>query len=203
MAEDQSQDDYKINKEAIKKVDDLMKKDQDDESLKKWKESLLGNALNQDVSPKDDPRRVVIQSLTIIAEGRPDGDIVYKFDGTKEQLEKLKDQPFILKEGCSYKTRIAFKVQHELVTGLKYVNTVYRKGIRVDKEETMIGSYGPQKEPHTVDIPRKGFEEAPKGMMYRGTYKANVKFIDDDGQCHLQYDYAFAIKKDWKDESDD
>lgn len=50
MAEDQSQDDYKINKEAIKKVDDLMKKDQDDESLKKWKESLLGNALNQDVS---------------------------------------------------------------------------------------------------------------------------------------------------------
>jgi Rho GDP-dissociation inhibitor len=57
------------------------------------------------------------------------GDINYTFD-SKEQLEKLKDSPFVLKEACHYKIKLRFKVQHELVTGLKHVNTVYRKGIK-------------------------------------------------------------------------
>jgi len=188
---------YKVADNAIKKVDDIMKRDQEDESLNKWKEALLGKALSENISPKDDPRRVVISELTIICEGRPDGDIVYKFEN-KEQLAKMKDTPFVLKEGCRYKVQIRFRVQHELVTGLKYLNTAYRKGIKVGKEETMIGSYAPQAVPHVVTIPDKGqWDEAPKGLIARGKYKANCKFIDDDGVCHLEYDYYFSLKKDW------
>ncbi len=68
-------------------------------------------------------------------------------------------------------------MQHELVTGLKHVNTVYRKGLKVDKEETMIGSFGPQKDSHEVVIPRNGWDEAPKGMVARGKYRANAKVL--------------------------
>jgi len=66
----------------------------------------------------------------------------------------------------------------------------------------MIGSFAPQKEPHIITIPRNGWDEAPKGIVARGKYKANSKFVDDDGQVHLEYDYAFAIKKDWKSKKD-
>jgi len=173
-----------------------MSMDREDKSLNKWKEQLLGNSLSEDVSPKDDPRRVVIVEMVIVCQDRPDGDIVYKFE-SKEQIENLKDTPFILKEGCHYKSKLCFKVQHELVTGLMHINTVFRKGVRVGREETMIGSFSPQKDPYQVIIPRKVWEEAPKGILARGKYKANSKFVDDDGQVHLEYDYSFEIKKDW------
>jgi len=117
-------------------------------------------------------------------------------------LDKLKDSPFVLKEGCKYKFIVHFRVQHELVTGLKYVNTVYRKGVKLAKEETMIGSYGPQKDSQIVVIPRIGWDEAPKGIVARGKYKATVKFVDDDNQVHLEFEYTFAIKKDWKGKKD-
>lgn len=55
----------------------------------------------------------------------------------------------------------------------------------------MIGSFAPGS--HELDIPRKGWEEAPKGLLARGKYKANAKFVDDDGATHLEYDYAFGI----------
>jgi Rho GDP-dissociation inhibitor len=67
--------------------------------------------------------------MTILCKDRPGGDIHYDLT-TKDQLENLKKTPFVLKEGCEYKIRLQFKVQHELVTGLKHVNLVYRKGVR-------------------------------------------------------------------------
>ena len=39
----------------------------------------------------------------------------------------------------------------------------------------MIGSFGPQKDPHEVVIPRNGWDEAPKGLVARGKYKAQAK----------------------------
>jgi len=195
-------DTYKVSSQAVKKVDDLMNLDKNDDSLQKWKATLLGSALSADVAPKDDPRRVVITEMTIVCPGRPGGDITYTFDN-KDQIAKLKDNPFVLKEGCQYKIRLRFRVQHELCTGLKHVNTAYRKGVRVGKDETMIGSYGPQVQPHEVIIPRKDFDEAPKGLLARGKYTANSKFVDDDGKTHLEYEYSFAIKKEWASTSAD
>jgi hypothetical protein len=42
----------------------------------------------------------------------------------------------------------------------------------------MIGSFGPQKDPHIVEIPRKEWEEAPKGLLARGKYKATSKVMN-------------------------
>ena len=45
-------------------------------------------------------------------------------------ISKLKKTIFTIKEGVQYKIRIEFFVQHEIVTGLKYVQKTYRKGIQ-------------------------------------------------------------------------
>ena len=41
----EEQDNYKVSKKVA--IDDLLKMDQEDESMKKYKESLLGQAANQ------------------------------------------------------------------------------------------------------------------------------------------------------------
>jgi len=139
----------------------------------------------------DDPRRVVILKMRVICEGRPDGDIVYNLD-TQDDVDKMKNTPFTLKEGCNYKIEVTFKVQHEIVSGLKYVNRVYRKGVQVMREDEMLGSFGPQAKPHVVLFPRHGWEAAPSGMLARGSYSAKSAFLDDDKQKHLEYQYAFG-----------
>lgn len=135
--------------------------------------------------------------MTIVCKDRPEGDIVYRFDD-KHSIEKLQETPFTLKEGCLYKTKIKFRVQHELVTGLKWINSVSRMGAAVEEDKTMIGSFPPRQEVHVVEIPNKSWEEAPKGMLARGTYKGKVKFVDDDNKIHAEYTYKFHIKSDWK-----
>jgi len=40
-------------------------------------------------------------------------------------------------------------------------------------------------------------ETAPAGLMARGHYNATSKFIDDDNQTHLKFEWSFDIKKDW------
>lgn len=40
-------------------------------------------------------------------------------------------------------------------------------------------------------------EEAPSGMLYRGTYDALSKFMDDDHKEHLSFKWTFEIKKSW------
>jgi len=194
VVEEESGPDYKVGKKVA--IDELLQMDQEDESLKKYKEALLGQASKEVFSPKDDPRRVVIEQMKVTCENRPSGDIIYTLE-TPEALAKMKETPFILREGCNYKITVVFRVQHEIVSGLKYCNVVTRKGIKVAKQETMIGSFAPQKEPYTVVFPRNGWEEAPQGMLARGSYKAKSQFVDDDKQCHLEYEYCFEIKKDW------
>jgi Rho GDP-dissociation inhibitor len=158
---------------------------------------LLGAAASgKVVSPKDDPRRVVIVKMRVMFEDRPDGHIEYDLD-TKEKLDAMKDKPFVLMEGCKYKIEVTFRVQHDIVSGLKYTNAVYRKGVRVDKQATMLGSFGPQGDAHVVVFPRHGWDEAPSGMLARGDYKAKSSFSDDDGVEHLSYEYTFGIKKGW------
>jgi len=67
--------------------------------------------------------------------------------------------------------------------------------VSVDKASLMVGSYGPKAESHEYLTP---VEEAPKGMLARGSYKLKSKFIDDDKNCYLEWVWAFDIKKDWE-----
>ena len=41
-------------------------------------------------------------------------------------------------------------------------------------------------------------DEAPSGMVARGHYEAVSKFVDDDSQEHLKFEWSFDITKEWK-----
>ena len=40
-------------------------------------------------------------------------------------------------------------------------------------------------------------EEAPSGMLARGTYNVTTAFVDDDKVRHLEFLWNLEIKKDW------
>lgn len=178
---------YKPPKAAT--LEEMKNKDADDEALNKWKASLIKT--DPAAMPKDDPRRVVVLALALEVKGRP--DVVLELD-KPEKIESVKKSPITIKEGVEYNLKIKFRVQHEIVTGLKYLQAVKRAGITVDKSDEMIGSYGPQAEPYTKMFPT---EQAPSGMMTRGHYAVKSKFTDDDKNIHLAWDWSFDIKKDW------
>lgn len=50
----------------------------------------------------------------------------------------------------------------------------------------------------TLLIPLVAEDEAPSGMLARGHYEAASRFVDDDDQDHLKFDWSFDIAKDWK-----
>ncbi|KAI8376509.1 immunoglobulin E-set [Radiomyces spectabilis] len=171
-----------------KTLDEYQNLDAQDESLNKWKQSL---GLGQATGPQDDPRRVVVQYIALEVEGRP--DVIVDLS-TTAAIEEAKNTPFTIKEGIEYRMKVKFRVQHDVVSGLKYLQAVKRKGITVDKTEEMIGSYGP-----STDAYEKKFqlEEAPSGLLARGHYEAKSKFVDDDGYTHMAWTWSFDIKKDW------
>ncbi|XP_037093684.1 probable rho GDP-dissociation inhibitor [Pollicipes pollicipes] len=103
-------------------------------------------------------------------------------------------QTVTIKEGIQYRLRIEFHVQRDIVTGLRYTQKTYRKGIQVDKMNQMLGSYGPRQDVHTHLTP---MEDAPSGMLARGTYNVKSVFCDDDKNEYLKWEWSFEIKKEW------
>ncbi|KAF2248705.1 E set domain-containing protein [Trematosphaeria pertusa] len=175
-----------------KTIDEYQKLDQNDESLRKWKESL-GLGQGKDISDPNDPRKCIILSLGLEVEGRPDIIIDLKSPGA---VETLKDKPFTIKEGAQFRMKATFKVQHEILAGLKYLQKVSRMGIS-NKMQEMMGSYGPSTEEKPFYEKKFQSDTAPSGFAARGHYKAVSKFVDDDNQTHLQFEWSFDIKKDW------
>ncbi|OZJ04351.1 hypothetical protein BZG36_02360, partial [Bifiguratus adelaidae] len=156
---------YKVGEK--KTIEEYQNLDANDESLQKWKASL---GLNKAVG--GDSRRVIVQHIALEIQGRP--DVVVDLS-TPTALEKAKSTPFVIKEGTEYRMKVQFRIQNDVVSGLKYLQVVKRKGIRVDKTEEMIGSYGPSPNPY-----EKKFllEEAPTGMLARGHYEARTAPIN-------------------------
>ena len=138
-----------------------------------------------------DARKVIVLSLGLEVEGRP--DIVIDISN-KDAIKKVEETVFTIKEGVQYRLKVTFRIQHDVVSGLKYLHAVKRGPLRVDKMEEMVGSYGPNAEPYVKKFP---LEEAPSGMMARGTYVVKSRFIDDDNNVHLEWTWQFAIKKEW------
>ncbi|KAI9682998.1 MAG: hypothetical protein M1822_006191 [Bathelium mastoideum] len=167
-------------------------KDQNDESLRKWKESL-GLGTGEDISNASDPRKVIIKSLGLEVEGRADIIIDLTPPGA---VEGLKDKPFTIKEGAHFRMKATFQVQHQILSGLKYVQSVKRAGIG-SKMQEMIGSYSPNTKEKPIYEKKFEPETAPSGMLARGHYNAVSRFIDDDNVTHLDFKWSFDIKKDW------
>ena len=147
------------------------------------------------VPPKDDPRRVVISEFAVLFKERD--PVVLKLT-TDEDIQKAKKTPIHIKEGAEFKMRVTFRVQHMPVLGLRILNTVSKLGKQVASDEEMLGSYPPQNEFNSLELPKNDWNEAPTGMLARGEYKSNVKFYDDDKVTHLQFDYLIKIVKEWE-----
>ncbi|CAK8564439.1 unnamed protein product [Lathyrus sativus] len=164
-----------------------LEKDKDDESLRKWKEQLLGSIDMSSVGETLEPE-VKFLSLAIKSEGREDMILPVPETGNPNGLW------FTLKEGCRYRLMFTFQVNHNIVSGLKYTNTVWKTGLKVDSTKEMIGTFSPQAEPYTHEMPE---ETTPSGLFARGTYSARTKFVDDDKKSYLDINYTFDIRKDW------
>ncbi|XP_067939139.1 rho GDP-dissociation inhibitor 2-like [Watersipora subatra] len=176
---------------AEKSMDAMLQQDTEDESLQKYKAQLLGSAANAPtVFWPEDPRKVIVKSISLVVEGRADAILDLTGD-----LASLKEQSFSIKEGTSYRLKIHFCVQREIVTGLKLVLKTSRKGIKVDTTTHMVGSYGPKEEAHSYQTP---VDEAPSGMIMRGAYKMACCFTDDDKHKYLEWNLTLHIKKDWE-----
>ncbi|KAL2932262.1 Rho GDP-dissociation inhibitor 1 [Bienertia sinuspersici] len=166
---------------------DQLEKDKDDESLRKWKEQLLGsvdlNAIGETLEPE-----VKILNLAIKSPGRDDILLQIPENG------KVKGNWFTLKEGSRYSLQFAFRVNNNIVSGLKYTNTVWKTGVKVDSTKEMLGTFSPQAESYKHEMPE---ETTPSGIFARGSYSARTKFVDDDNKCYLEINYTFDIRKDW------
>merc|ERR1712227_781987 len=157
---------------AKKTIDELNQLDAEDESLRKYKEALLGGTGG---AGGGDGPRVVVKKIEL----RPD---------------ELKKQSFTIKEGAEYQLHFFFKVNNEILSGLRYSMVVKRKGVTVEKNTIMIGSFAPAE--NDVSFKTEA-ETAPSGMLARGHYKVKSKFIDDDKEEHACWEWAIDIAKDW------
>ncbi|RCV18231.1 hypothetical protein SEVIR_3G291600v4 [Setaria viridis] len=161
--------------------------DKDDESLRRWKEQLLGQVDTEQLGETAEPE-VKVLNLTILSPGRPDLVLPIPFQADE------KGYAFALKDGSPYSFRFSFNVSNNIVSGLKYTNTVWKTGVRVENQKMMLGTFSPQLEPYIYE----GEEETtPAGIFARGSYSAKLKFVDDDGKCYLEMSYYFEIRKEW------
>ncbi|KAM4612260.1 rho GDP-dissociation inhibitor 1-like [Polymixia lowei] len=173
---------------AQKTLQEIHELDKDDESLRKYKEALLG-ACTSEIDPTTP--NVQVTRLTLVCDQtNASNPLTLDLQG---DLEAFKKQSFILKEGVEYRIKISFKVNREIVSGLKYVQQTSRKGVKIDKSDYMVGSYGPRPAEYDFLTP---LEEAPKGLLARGTYNIKSKFTDDDKHDHLSWEWNLNIKKD-------
>lgn len=163
--------------------------DPEDVSLVKYKQTLLGP-----LPPVVDSGlpNVQVTRLTLLSDQAP-GPLVMDLTG---DLAALKNQVFVLKEGIEYKVKITFKVNKEIVSGLKCLHHTYRRGLRVDKAIFMMGSYGPRAQEYEFVTT---VEEAPRGALARGLYVVRSLFTDDDRLDHLSWEWCLHVCQDWKD----
>ncbi|KAL5488267.1 RDI1 [Sanghuangporus weigelae] len=183
---------YKVTAPA-KSPEEYAKMDEEDESLARWKASL-GIAPGAAIGPAEGPK-VTVLGLELVSPTLPAGKSLVLDLSDPQALAEVKKHPFTIKEGIEYNVRIRFKVFLLHPRGVKYLQVVKRSGIKVDKMEQMLGSYGPSPEPYTKNFPT---EESPSGMVARsGTYNVRSRVIDDDKEVYADFDWSFKLAKDW------
>ncbi|KAF8094227.1 hypothetical protein N665_0367s0015 [Sinapis alba] len=185
--EEEEDDDSKLHLGPQYTIKEHLEKDKDDESLRKWKEQLLGSVDVTNIGETLDPE-VRIISLAILSPGRPDIVLMVPENGNPKGMW------FTLKEGSKYNLKFTFHVNNNIVSGLRYTNTVWKTGVKVDRTKEMLGTFSPQLEPYNHVMPE---ETTPSGLFARGSYSARTKFLDDDNKCYLEINYSFDIRKEW------
>lgn len=176
-----------------KQIDEYVKLDYHDESLRKWKESLgLTTGATRTIGDPNDKRNLVLLSITSYIEGEE--PIVVDFTD-EEQLTNMQYNPIKIKQKATYYLKIRFRVQHEIITGLHYYQVNKRRGITLNKIREVCGAYAP----NTPDRPFYEFSLpkriVPGGFLLRGTYKAQTFLKDDDNVIHIAFPWLFEIAR--------
>ncbi|CAI9107582.1 OLC1v1006966C2 [Oldenlandia corymbosa var. corymbosa] len=144
---------------------DQIEKDQEDESLRRWKEKLLG-CVESDLNGQMEPE-VKFHSIGIISSD-------FREINTPLPVAEDPNKPvlFTLKEGSEFRLKLKFSVLHNIVSGLAYTNTVWKGGVQVDRSKGMLGTFAPQREPYTHLLEE---ETTPSGALARGKYSAKLR----------------------------
>jgi hypothetical protein len=172
-------------------VQEFLERPDEDESVRKWKESLLGDAAGGDPTlsaPPDDPRRVIPKTFKVIVTDGP--TYTYNLED-KAQLDDLKKKGYVLKEGQSFHYELTVLVHHEIVLGLR-LKTKSKKMISSQEATFDIGSYPPTIAPIVKELDDC---EVPTGAVTRGDYKCVNTIEDDMGRTHIKFDSKFHISK--------
>ncbi|XP_076025644.1 rho GDP-dissociation inhibitor 1-like [Genypterus blacodes] len=185
---EEEEDERKLNyvppsQKSLQEIQDL---DQEDESLIKYKQQLLGHLREQQ---NVDSPNVMVTRLSLMCAEAPEP---LSLDLT--DLKAVKDKVFTLKAGTEYRLKVHFQVNKEIVSGLKYVQVNHRKGVRVDKVAFMVGSYGPRLEEQ--EFVSRPFH-APVGLTSVGCYNICSKFTDDDKNPILAWDWSLNVAREW------
>ncbi|EGO27434.1 hypothetical protein SERLADRAFT_460845 [Serpula lacrymans var. lacrymans S7.9] len=180
---------------AAKSAEEYAKLDANDESLARWKASL---GITGDVPAGDTSGpKVTVLTLELDSPTLPPGKkLIFNLSDTAK-LADTKKNPIVIKEGVEYNVRITFKVNHSIISGVRYIQLVKRAGIKVDKLEQMLGSYGPHPKGEAY---AKNFdpEESPSGLVARsGSYNVRSRVVDDDGEVYADWEWAFKLAKEW------
>ncbi|CAI9117447.1 OLC1v1018845C1 [Oldenlandia corymbosa var. corymbosa] len=159
--------------------------------LQQWNDRNIGNlkkvSLQADNKVNQRPE-VEIVSISIKCRDRPDIVLTEPFASSPKACL------FTLKEGSRYRLRFSFIVSNKTVSGLKYTNTLWKAGVRVDRSEVRLGTFNPRKEPYAYELEE---DTAPSGIFVRGLYCARTKVVDATGICYLDIKYYFEIQKSW------
>jgi hypothetical protein len=134
---------------APQKIDigSIVAKDEDDESLTRYKKLLLGNSTNDKqienrLIDSNDSRVVLPIRITLLFENHKP-DVTFELKGSLEHIRDLHSKRTVtIKEGETYRTQLEYYVQRDIVTGLKLINKVLKaRTITVDKSKYMIGKF--------------------------------------------------------------
>ncbi|KAI5116544.1 hypothetical protein M0805_004327 [Coniferiporia weirii] len=178
---------YKVNSPA-KSPEEYAQMDANDESLARWKASLGIGAGGESTSASGP--KVTVLSMELVSPTLPPGKTIVLDLTNHTNVAEAKKNPITIKEGVEYNVLIRF-------IGVKYIQVVKRAGIKVDKLEQMLGSYGPSQggEPYVKNFPT---EESPSGMVARsGTYSVKSRVVDDDKEVYADFEWAFKLAKEW------
>jgi hypothetical protein len=78
---------------------------------------------------------VILLSLGLEVEGR--SDIIIDLTQTGA-LDSLNKKPFTIKEGATFRMKARFRVQHDILSGMKYVQVVSRMGVKQKMQEMIV-----------------------------------------------------------------
>jgi len=163
----------------------LIQIDNEDESLRKYKESLLGPMADLKI---DASKKAKLDLIKI--------SIVCEEDNINQtySTEDLSKNPIRIKQDTTFDIHLEVLVSFDVLVGLRYNHLIKKMGIKMDETSEIIGSYAPKSEKQTLKIRHL---HTPSGILGRGQYQVNSALTDDDGTEHLSWDWTLKVCKNW------